>query len=141
MGRIVLALKTAGILAACLMSAAFALMLAASPVFQGGQNYELYLGASSSSRQLVTDNPLRDKLLLPVVGESARYDGDRAEEIISAFKGTLQFTEEADGVVNYYLYSQMLGEPVLLNGYAVNLHVAVRSERTAVGTPLIFGGF
>ena len=51
------------------------------------------------------------------------------------------FTETEGGVTNYYLYSEKLGEGIALGGYVVNLHIAVRGERTAVGTPMIFGGF
>ena len=80
------------------------------------------------------------KLFTPVAGESARYAGDRCEGIREQFSARLLFTEEVCGVVNYYLYSPRLGEGVVLNGFLVNLHIAVGEEQTAVGTPLIFGG-
>ena len=57
------------------------------------------------------------------------------------YRAELLFTEESCGVVNYYMYSPLLGNCVFLNGYAVNLHVAVGAEQTAAGTPLVFGGY
>ena len=135
-------LKTAGIVFLCVLSALFALALHSSPVFERGDGYEISLGASSSAEQIVTDNPLLVKMFsLSAKGESVRYEGDRYEELKSAFDAELLFTETEGGVTNYYLYSSRLGGGIALGGYLVNLHIAVRENRTAVGTPIIFGGF
>ncbi len=124
----------------CIACAGFFLLLSFSPVFRGGYGYELYTG-SSSGLVVRTETPFIDKLKFHAKGESVRYDGDRAEELIEEFRGKLQFTEESCGVKNYYLYSPLLGEGVRVGGAYVNLHIAVNAEQTAVGTPLIFGGF
>lgn len=114
------------------------------PVFGQAESYRFYLGASSSARSFASESPLIDKLMAErVAGESAEYRGDRYAELKELFRARLLFREEACGVVNYYLYSPYLGDCVYLNGYAVNLHIAVEKsgERTAAGTPLIFGGY
>ncbi len=112
-----------------------------SPVFSGATNYTLYLGRSSSERMISTQNPSWDKLVYKVRGESGEYEGDRADELQKRFGATLVFFERVCGVENYYCYSPYLGEPIYLNGHAVNLHLAVKGDRTAAGTPLIFGGY
>lgn len=128
--------------AAALCCALAGCILCASPVFAGGTGYELYFGDSSSARIRMSDDPVLDKLLLPSVrGESARYAGDRYEELKERFCAELVFCETADGTVNYYLRSPRLGACVRLKEGDVNLHIAVRGEVTAAGTPLIFGGF
>lgn len=135
------AVKALGIIICALLCAAFALVLRLSPVFAGGKGYELYGGASSSSLIVQTDAPLLEKFRMgEVAGESVRYEGDRYGELCARFGAELLFCEEAGGTVNYYLYSPVLGEGVMLQGRRVNLHIAVREDTTAVGTPLIFGG-
>lgn len=119
----------------------FALCLWCSPVFEKGESYEVSFGASSSAQTKRTDAPLFEKLTGAVAGESVRYAGNRYEAIKEKFGATLLFTEEACGVVNYYLYSPALGNGVELCGRKVNLHIAVSSGQTAAGTPIIFGGF
>lgn len=142
MRRIFKPIQTVGVIAAAALCVLFAAFLSLSPVFEGGTGYELYLGASSSALTVRTENPALDKFLLGnVAGESVRYEGNRLEEIAKKYHAEVLFTEEAAGVVNYYCYSSYLGGCVLLDGYAVNLHIAVSAEQTAAGTPLIFGGF
>lgn len=115
--------------------------LSRPPVFEGGSGYELYTGTSSGAI-IETQNPALAKFFCPrVLGESARFEGDRCEELRDRFQAHLLFTEEAAGVTNYYLYSPLLGHGTVLCGEVVNLHIAVCGERTAAGTPLIFGGF
>lgn len=112
-----------------------------APAFAGGERYTLALGESSSARMLFFEK--NAPLLLPagVGGESALYAGERAEELLEAFRARVLFMESAAGTVSYYCHSPFLGEGVLLNGKEVNLHIAVGEGRTAAGTPLIFGGF
>ena len=114
------------------------------PAFGQAESYRFYLGASSSATSFSSDSPLKDKLTAAgIAGESAEYEGNRIAELKELFRARLLFQEEACGVVNYYLYSPLLGACVYLNGYAVNLHIAVKEDgtRTAAGTPIIFGGY
>lgn len=124
-----------------LLCACAAFALTRLPVFAQGENYELSYAASSSACMAVTDNPLLIKLTHKTAGESVRYVGDCYECVKERFCAELVFCERAAGVTNYYLYSPLLGEPVDLGGRLVNLHVAVSDTQTAVGTPLIFGGY
>jgi len=120
----------------------FVYALSSSPAFQKGERYEFYLGASSSSKIVCSENPSLDKLLLgDVAGESVRYESGCAEELLLKYNAEILFTEEVSGIVNYYCSSPCFTHGVALNGYCVNLHIASDGERTAAGTPLIFGGF
>lgn len=133
-------IQAMGVVALALLLAAGAALLLHAPLFPEGKNYELYLSPSSSSLVLLTDDPVRDKLFCPVMGESVRYDGDKKDELIARFRAEILFTEEAAGVTNYYCYSPLIGGGISLNGYTVNLHIATSREQTAAGSPIIFGG-
>lgn len=137
--RILGKIKGITIIGACIACGAFAYALTRSPVFDG-EGYELYTGTSSAG-VIVTDAPAAVKLTLPVAGESARWEGDRAAELLERFDAKVLFCEEVCGTRNYYCSSPLLGEGVLLRGVRVNLHIAVSGSRTAAGTPVIFGGF
>ncbi len=137
--RILGKIKGIAIIGACIACGAFAYALTRSPVFDG-EGYELYTGTSSAG-VIVTDAPAAVKLTLPVAGESARWEGDRAAELLERFDAKVLFCEEVCGTRNYYCSSPLLGEGVLLRGVRVNLHIAVSGSRTAAGTPIIFGGF
>ena len=137
--RILGKIKGIAIIGACIACGAFAYALTRSPVFDG-EGYELYTGMSSAG-VIVTDAPAAVKLTLPVAGESARWEGDRAAELLERFDAKVLFCEEVCGTRNYYCSSPLLGEGVLLRGVRVNLHIAVSGSRTAAGTPVIFGGF
>lgn len=141
MRNLFLGLKAIFIVLLTVACGAAAAVLFRAPVFQGGKNYELYLSPSSSSLTVLTENPALDKLFFPVRGESVRYDGNEKDALIARFHAKILFTEEAADVMNYYCSSPFLGSGVGLNGHAVNLHIAVSATQTAVGTPLIFGGF
>ncbi len=141
MARAVRTVKLAAILIFCLAAAVSLHALRSAPVFAGGTRYELYLG-TSSGEIVKTDSPALVKLFRPdVKGESARYAGDCYGRLKEQFHAKLLFCEEAAGVVNYYLYTPDLGHGVAIAGQVVNLHIAVGPSETAVGTPLIFGGF
>ena len=129
-----------GLILAAFAAGVFFYLLTRSPAFSGGSGYEFSGGASSSARIVRTEDPVLYKLFTPVAGESVRYEGDVSAAVREAFGARLLFTEEAGGVVNYYLYSSRLGGGVVLGGYFVNLHIAVSAAQTTVGTPLIFGG-
>ena len=141
MRRILLAGKEILVVIFTLACAVFAFVLTRMPVFVHGSGYEVYYEQNSSANCARTQHPLAVKLMHVTAGESVRYAGDCYEHIKEEYKGELVFCEEAAGVRNYYLYSPLLGAPVDLDGRLVNLHVAVSSEQTAVGTPLIFGGY
>ncbi len=83
-----------------------------------------------------------------VEGESVEYflrkdaDGDElAGKILETLGGELLFTETVCGVRSYYAYAPTLYQPIGVKGGKVNLHIAVKADGIAVGSPLIFGGY
>lgn len=139
MRRAVIYLKEVGIVLLAAICALFAFLLTRLPVFAKGEGYEVYYTASSSG--LSSRGSYLQKLVSATAGESVRYAGDKVEEIATGFHAELLFAEEACGVENFYFYSPELGDAVMINGKPVNLHIAYGGEQTAVGTPIIFGGF
>ncbi len=125
---------------ACFTLVAAVWLMRKAPLFAGASNYTLYLGTSSAG-QIVTSSPAKDKLCYSVRGESGEYEGDCYEQLKNKFQAKLLLSEEACGVKNYYLYSPKLGKTIKIGGKNVNLHVAVKENTTAVGTPIIFGGY
>ena len=116
----------------------FVYALTSVSVFPDGERYEYYTG-TSSEEIIVSRSPYKKLFLSDIKGESVRYTGDKAEELISRFRAKILFTEEAAGVVNYYCYSPLLKNTVLIGGKTVNLHIACSGSETAAGTPVIFG--
>lgn len=121
----------------------------ADTCFEPGEEYTFYCGSASSQAQTFV---CRGEIAVyyryflgdSIRGESTVYadDGPSAAEILASFEARLCFSERVAGTTGYYCYSAKLGEAVQINGYAVNLHVVVRADgATAVGTPLVFGGF
>ena len=83
-----------------------------------------------------------------VFTEISAYGGGRyltkeeiACEIAARYGAEILFTEETDGVVSYYAYTQKWQDGLYINGLKINLHIAVGEERLAVGTPIIFDVF
>ena len=115
-------------------------------LFDSGEVYIFYSGSASSGAQVTLsdgENAAKTKFLLKnVTGESTSYpQAERAFAQAEKYGAKLLFCESVCGVVNYYYYSPRLGGAVALAGHAVNLHIAVREDGAAVGTPLIFGGY
>lgn len=140
MRRFLFTIKAFIVAAAITCCIVFAYALVHAPVFERGERYEFYTG-TSSEEVILASSPFEKLFLKDIKGESVRYSGDRAEELIHRFHAKILFTEEAAGVTNYYCYTSLLKGGVWLNGYRVNLHIAVGKEQTAAGTPVIFGGF
>lgn len=132
-------IKDVLILALALVCAAALYLVWQLPAFPMGNGYTYYYGGSSSAESKTT----KEFGLKPqgVKGESTVYDGSRTEELIASYRATVLFTETTCGVVNYYCYSPCLPSGIDLCGASVNLHIAESATQTAVGSPVIFGGF
>ncbi len=128
------------ITAVVIFCALFVYALSAVSVFPKGERYEYYTG-TSSGEIILSRSPYKKLFLSDIKGESVRYTGDRAEELIDRFHAEILFTEEAAGVINYYCYSPALKNTVMIGDKTVNLHIATSGSETAAGTPIIFGGF
>lgn len=142
MRKLLGAIKGIGAILSAVVCALLLYAIRNAPVFDAGQTYTYYLSANSSDLVVQTQSPVKQKLFLgSTAGESTQYEGDLYLQLKEKFHAVLLFSEDVYEITNYYLYSPLLGDGVLLNGYAVNLHIAVSDERTAVGTPIIFGGY
>ncbi len=109
---------------------------------EGERTY--FLDSPSSQALIKTELSLFE--LARVKGEcvSFEYEGTMSalsEEILSKYDAELQFIEEVDGIISYYAYTPLWREGLQINGYTVNLHIALSQARCVVGTPIIFGGF
>lgn len=115
-------------------------------LFDAGEVYIFYTQSASSNAQIVLVNGKNAAAakysVRSLAGESTSYrDSAAAFAQAEKYGAKLVFTERAGGVDNYYYYSARLGGTVLIGGAAVNLHIAVRADSAAVGSPLIFGGY
>ena len=131
---------------ACLVAAGvcFFLMCArgsAFPFLKGERTYYLY--SPSSQAVIAKEYSLKDYFRLK--GESVvvwtQKPKNVMEEIVKELKATVLFEEEVDGVHSYYCRAHGLFKGVQVNGVFVNLHIVVKENSVAVGTPIIFGGY
>ena len=78
-----------------------------------------------------------------VKGECVRLDACQynAESLLVRYQAEVLFKEEVAGRVSYYCYTEKWGGGLCINGYKVNLHIAVGEEEMVVGFPIIFDGY
>lgn len=132
-------LKELVVIALCVVCALALYIVWHVPSFAMGNSYTYYYGTNSSAlMSTVTEFTWKGS---GVCGESVVYSGTVDRELLERYRATVLFSEEVCDVVNYYCYSPLFSSSIFLCGEAVNLHIAVGHEQTAVGTPLIFGGF
>ena len=139
-------LKTSAAVIACLLTGICVFLMHAS-AFAGGKNtYYLY----SASSQAEIKESLKPAEFADLKGESAVYvfengaegtDETFVERILDEYRAEICFVEEAAGTLCYYCHSPRLKNGVMLEGQKINLHIAVRAESIALGTPIIFGGY
>ena len=139
-------LKPAAAVVACLLTGTCVFLMHASAFAGGKSTYYLY----SASSQAEIKESLKPAELVGLKGESAVYvfengeagaDAAFVERILDEYRAKICFVEEAAGTLSYYCYSPRLKNGVLLEGRKINLHIAVRAESIALGTPIIFGGY
>ena len=132
--------------ALCMALLAVPQLLKDGPLFDGGAYYIFYSQSASSNAEITLSNAedaaKTKRSIRGLTGESTVYaESEKAFSQAEKYGAKLLFCESVCGVVNYYYYSPRLGGAVALAGHAVNLHIAVREDGAAVGTPLIFGGY
>jgi len=120
------------------------LTLDCSDLQAGERTFYLY----SASSQAELRRTVSACELVFVEGESVEYtlapsadENEMAREILRTLGGELLFEENVCGVRSYYAYAPDLYDAVGLKGARVNLHIAVKDGKIAVGSPLIFGGY
>jgi hypothetical protein len=115
--------------------------------FEDLQGERVFYLDSASSQGL-----LKDKIswldFPRVRGESVRYSRQEQtsneeilRSIVEKYHATVLFSEEVDGVVSYYCYTDEWTDHVRVEDKKVNLHVAISTAQCVVGAPIIFGGF
>lgn len=119
---------------------------------KGARTY--YLDSSSSQALRKTELSLRD--IGRVKGECVRVNFSKKEggmyalnddydalvqEITDRYSAKILFQEETCGITSYYAYTPLWGDCVIVDGKRINLHIVVKKEGYAVGTPMIFDGY
>ncbi len=111
---------------------------------EGTRVFYLY----SASSQGLRKERLSLQDITSVRGESVRFiieDGENIEkvatDIVQKYNADLLFCEEACGVTLYYCYTELWSDFIVVNGYRVNLHIAISENTGTVGSPIIFDGF
>lgn len=75
-------------------------------------------------------------------GVSKEYDFDfDYEELINRYNAEPIKVETVGNVTNFYYYTKNLPGAVFVGGKKVNLHVAVSTNKTVIGSPIIYYGF
>ena len=109
----------------------------------GTAEYYLYTPSSGAVRK----SELTLVEALQKEGESVRFTfseggvDEFVKSVLRYYKAEVCFCERVGEVVSTYARSNRLGEGVTVEGKRVNLHIAVRGNAVAVGTPIIFGGY
>ena len=107
-----------------------------------------YLDGASS--RAIMKSSLSVKDVRRVKGESVSFANENnecadtlAEKYMQKYDASLIIKEECADVDCYYAYTGNWTEYVLVDGKAVNLHIAVSKDgkRVTLGYPIIFGGF
>ncbi|MGN1061457.1 MAG: hypothetical protein ACI4QN_06970 [Candidatus Coproplasma sp.] len=113
-------------------------------LFYGGDSYRFYLGDTSlNCKEVFAEGnlaPLTRLLLTDVNGESAIYQSLNIDDFLKSVNGKVVFTEEVEGSINYYCQAD-LPYSINLYGEEINLHICVKKDVVAVGSPIIFGGY
>ena len=113
-----------------------------------GGRREFYIGSTSSQSRIQTTLFWRD--LGNVKGESVAFfleagldPYEAAEAIAALYQAEILFVETANAVCSFYAYSPLWWNRIVLDGVAVNLHIAIDREsgRCVIGNPIVFGGF
>jgi len=114
--------------------------------FAEGKEYTFYVGSSSSEAEIITVYSSAEEAaanLKDIRGESTLYPYSEGliAQLEKAYFAEEVFYESCCGVQSFYYYSPLFSGYVIIEGYAVNLHIASDGENIKIGTPIIFGGY
>ena len=65
----------------------------------------------------------------------------QAVSFLRKYNCEIVFTENINGIENYYFYSSKLLKKQVLNGKKVNVHLAVSDGKIILGYPIIYGSY
>ncbi len=139
------ALKIASALIFAAILLAALCVLPVRTAFAGSSSYKFFVGDTSKDCRVITANPrsalLTRLTLTGVCGECAVYPPDYDyENLMKDLGAEVVFCEELSDSVNYYCTAR-LPYRVELYGREINLHICVKEDGIAAGTPIIFGGY
>lgn len=114
--------------------------------FREGEEYTFYVGSASSQAEIITvcGGAARTAARLKDIrGESTvyAYTSDGVEKIMDEFSAEIVFFEKCATSESVYCYSPEFSDCIMIDGRAVNLHVASDGVKIKVGSPIIFGGY
>ena len=97
----------------------------------------------SASSQGLRKEKITPLDIFRVKGECVRFNTlqKSVNELLSTYQAKTIFIEEVAGIVSYYCYTEKWQGGTIVNGYKINLHIAVGEEQTVVGFPIIFDGY
>ena len=137
------AVKTCAMIILAAIVAATAAALPKRTAFECGTSYTFFVGRDSADCRAVTVDlgaQIVRLALADVCGESTVFDRLDIDGFLSEVNGEIVFCEELSDSVNYYCTAD-LPYSVELYGREINLHICVRDDGVAVGSPIIFGGY
>lgn len=110
-------------------------------VFSGFDGRITYYTESSSSNAKIVSH-FASVLIFDLTGESIEIDGEvDLQNILDHFSAEVVFTESVEGGVGYYAYSDRIKYHTHMLGKTVNLHIYIKTGKTVMGAPIIFGSF
>ena len=75
-------------------------------------------------------------------GYQVKLDSEiQAVSFLRKYDCEIVFTENVNGIENYYFYSNKLLKKQVLNGKKVNVHLAVSDNGVILGYPIIYGSY
>ncbi len=77
------------------------------------------------------------------IGECLYFDNLEVGNALNRLKAKVKFTEyiEAQQLTIIYAYTKLVPKHETIGGHKINLQVSTCSEYTAIGWPVIYGGF
>lgn len=139
--------RIALLLRSVVLAAALLLVIGAvnnvGAAFTKGEGHAYYIGSASSVATVYESASAlpAELIFIGVRGESAYMPGGDRAALEKQYSAELLFEERAGDTVNYYYYSPSFHSFIYINGFAVNMHIAVRGNDLSIGTPIIFGGY
>lgn len=104
--------------------------------FLGNKNLIMVINGKSSGEFVEYKNFLNYDGIFTTVDKDFNY-----EKFAKNLDAKFVKSEDLNGCKNLYFYTNKLPKREIINGKAVNLHVAISQDKISIGTPIIYGGY
>lgn len=114
------------------------------PIFANYANsYEAYLTDFSCSNKIINVNKFAYPFMFNIKGESAVLEKEtfNLQTFLTDLNAKVVDIESGETYTCYYAYSPDIKKTKVINGQAVNLHIAITDKQVKVGSPIIYGSF